>query len=264
MKVSIITPVYNDPRIERALRSVSKQRCSHDIESIIIDGGSSDETLDVLQRYKEQTSLIISEPDLGLYDGMNKGIGYATGDVIGVLNADDCYVDEYVVRDVMKTFLEDPELDSCYGDLIYLDDGGNIIRYWKSNAQRIFKWYFGWRPPHPSFFVRRQVYERYGNFDLAFPIASDYELQMRFLLKHTISSRHINRVLVCMAPGGKSNGSIRNIIDANREVRCAWGHNQLRGGMMVPIFKPFSSLLQIVRRPSADDLNRVPSWKWSQ
>lgn len=253
MKISIITPVYNDPRIDRALKSICRQRHDHELEIIVIDGGSSDETLDVVKKYKDSINLFISEPDRGLYDGMNKGIKSATGDVIGILNADDWYPDINVLRDVTETFKRYPETDICYGNIIYFYENGRIWRYWKSGAHRRLKWYLGWRPPHPSFFVRKNIYERYGVFDLNFPIAGDYELQLRLLFKNNIPAIHLNRVLVGMARGGKSNESIRNIVRANRDSARAWQKNQLKGGYMVPLLKPLLSISQVFRnRPRSD------------
>lgn len=249
MKISIVTPVYNDPRIGRTLQSILDQRHDHELEIIIIDGGSSDETLDVIEKYKNYLNILISAPDRGIYDGMNKGIKCATGDVIGILNADDYYVDTSGIRDVMETFERHPEIDVCYGDVFYVDENKEIRRYWKSSGHRRSKWYWGWRPPHPSFFVRGEVYKHYGTFNLDFPIAGDYELQLRLLFKNNTPALHLRRPLVCMTLGGTSNNSIRNIFQANCESFRAWQHNQLRGGYMVPLLKPLQNIIQFYRRP---------------
>ena len=247
MKISIITPVHNEPRIKRALGSICRQRCSYKTEIIVVDAESSGKTLAALELYKDQIDILISEPDEGIYDGMNKGVERATGDVIGILNADDAYADEDVLYDVMNVFLKNPEIDACYGDVIFLDDNADVKRYWKSASHQRFKWYLGWRPPHPSFFLRRRVYELYGCFNLAFPIAGDYEFQLRLLLRYGIRCLYLDRTLVYMAPGGVSNGSIRNIIKGNLEARQAWKHNQLPGGTLVPILKPFRQIGQFFR-----------------
>ena len=265
MKVSIITPVYNDVRIGRALNSLRKQQCRYDIESIVVDAYSSDETLDILERYKEQIDLLISEPDLGLYYGMNKGLTHATGDVIGILNADDCYADEHVIQDVANVFLENQKLDCCYGNVIYLDPSGRVTRYWRSCPSRAYKWRLGWRPPHPPFFVRRRIYERYGYFRTDLPIAADYEIQLRFLFKHNISAQHLDRVLVYMAPGGMSGGSIRNIIRANYETIHAWRCNQFKYATIkiVPMLKPLHNVLGIFKNPPHKDLQNIRCWgRW--
>lgn len=249
MKISIVTPVYNDPRIGRALQSILDQRHDHELEIIIIDGGSSDRTLDIVERYKDDVNIIVSEPDRGLYDGMNKGIKHATGDVVGILNADDWYIDTNVLRDVIEIFERYPEIGVCYGNILYAGKNGKISRYWKSSAHKRFKWYYGWRPPHPSFFVRKDIYESYGVFNLNFAISSDYEFQLRLLLKNKIPAFHLNRVLVVMSLGGVSNRSILNIISANLEIGCAWRINQLKGGWMAPLLKPLLNFPQFVRRP---------------
>lgn len=249
MKISIVTPVYNDPRIGRALQSMLDQRYDHELEIITIDGGSSDETLDIIEKYKDRINILVSEPDRGIYDGMNRGIERATGHVIGILNADDYYIGTNVIRDVVETFERRPEIDICYGDICYVDENGRIRRYWKSSDNRRFKWYLGWRPPHPAFFVRRRVYKHYGTFNLDFPIAGDYELQLRLLFKNNVPALHLRRLLICMTLGGTSNNSVRNILQANRESFRAWQHNQLRGGYMVPLLKPLQNIIQFYRRP---------------
>ena len=249
MKISIVTPVYNDVRVGRALDSILSQQHAHKLETVVADAGSTDGTLDVLERYRDVLSVLISEPDNGIYDGMNKGIKHATGEVIGILNADDQYHDPFVIRDVMDAFGADDDLDACYGDLIYYNETGQLVRYWRAGDFRRWKWYFGWMPPHPTFFVRRCVYERHGAFDLGYPIAADYELMLRLLLQHGITVKYLRRVVVNMAPGGASNASVGNILKANFEVARAWRNNGLRGGLLVPVLKPARKVFQLVSRP---------------
>ena len=253
LKISIVTTVYNDVRVARALDSILNQRHDHELELIVIDAGSNDGTLDVLERYRDRLSVLVSEPDQGIYDGMNKGIRRASGDMVGILNADDRYADAYVLRDVAAVFQQRPEMKICYGDLGYVNDRGRMTRYWRSGANRSFKWRLGWRPPHPAFFVRRSVYEKYGLFNMDFAIASDYDLQMRLLLKHRVASVHLDRVLVHMAPGGMSNRSISNVLKANWEVSQSWRANRLRGGKLVPFLKPLIKVPQFFRRPRRSD-----------
>ena len=243
MKVSIVTPVFNDVRVGRALDSILSQRHRHELELVVVDAGSSDGTLDVLERYRKRVAVLISEPDQGIYDGMNKGVGMTTGDVVGILNADDQYCDPLVIRDVAEAF-EQEDVDACYGDLEYRNREGKLVRYWKSSEHRRTKWHLGWMPPHPTFFVRRRVYERHGGFDLRYPIAADYELMLRLLLKHKTSVKYLRRPVVNMAPGGTSNASPGNILKANLEVARAWRDNGLRGGLLVPLLKPARKILQ--------------------
>ena len=249
MKISIITPVYNDPRVSKALDSILCQEYEGEIELIVIDGGSDTPTLDILQKYQDRISVFVSEPDNGVYDAMNKGIKFATGDIIGILNADDRYCNPFVLRDVANAF-KDSQTDACYGDLVYIDHQDRIVRYWKSGQCRLWKFYFGWMPPHPTFFVRKQLYEKCGIFDLRYPIAADYELMLRFILKYRISVKYIPRVLVKMSIGGKSNRSLSNVVKANIEVWQAWKNNDLSFGYLVPLLKPAQKVVQFIRARS--------------
>ncbi len=248
MRISIVTPVFNDVRVGRALESIFAQKHEHQLETIVIDAGSTDGTMDVLERYRSDVDILISEPDRGIYDGMNKGIQLSTGDVVGILNADDRYSDPHVLTDVLDTFA-DESVDAAYGDIVYMDEAGAVSRYWRSGAPGLWAWYLGWMPPHPSFFVRKRVYDKYGVFDLDFSIAADYELMLRFVVKHRITTKYMRRVLVNMAPGGNSTKSIANIVKANLEVGRACRNNGLRGGFLVPFLKPARKILQLVSRP---------------
>lgn len=248
MKVSVVTPVLNEVRVGRALDSVFGQRYDGEIESIVIDGNSTDGTHEVLARYQDRVSAYVSEPDAGIYDGMNKGIARATGDIVAILNADDRYADDQVLRDVADAFERHPDVDVCYGNIAYASDDGAVTRYWRVGRNRRLKWHFGWRPPHPAFFVRRSVYERYGTFVLDMPIAADYELQLRLLVQHRLRSLHIDRVLVHMAPGGATHRSAATIVRSNLDCGRAWRQQRLRGGLLVPVLKPAIALLQTFRR----------------
>ncbi len=251
MKISIITPVYNDTRVAGALDSILSQELDAELELIVIDGGSKDGTLELLERYRAngRLAVLVSEPDRGIYDAMNKGITLATGDLVGILNADDRYADTTVLRDVAAVF-EDPRVEACYGDLVYVDAQDRIVRYWRSGRCRLWKFHLGWAPPHPTFFVRRNVYERLGLFDGArFQIAADYELMLRFLRKYKIRVAYVDRVLVRMAIGGMSNRSVRNIVKMNWEVYHAWPRNGLPLGYLAPVLKPAQKLFQYVQRP---------------
>ena len=249
MKISVVMPVFNDVRVCRALDSVFAQRLNCELETIVIDAGSTDGTLNVLERYADRLNVCISEPDAGIYDGMNKGIGHATGEVVGILNADDQYAGVDVLQDVVDVFESRPDIEICYGNIIYTNDNGTSWRRWRAGVNRRFKWYLGWRPPHPAFYVRRQTYDSYGLFSLDYPIASDYELQLRLLFVHGLDSVHIDRTLVKMAPGGNSNRFPGNVINGNLESRRAWRQHGLRGGMFVPILKPANKIAQFIGLP---------------
>lgn len=247
-KLSIVTTVYNDVRVAHALDSVLGQRYAGEVESVVIDADSTDGTKEVLARYAPRLAVYVSEPDGGLYHGMNKGLARATGDIVGILNADDRYADPNVLATVADAFERRPEVDVCYGNIAYRSDDGALGRHWRTSRNGRLKWHLGWRPPHPAFFVRRHVYERYGTFVLDLPISADYELQLRLLLLHRLQSTHIDRVLAHMAPGGISQRSFANIVQANLECRRAWRRHRLRGGLLVPVLKPARSIFQTFRR----------------
>lgn len=223
MKISVITPVLNEPRVTRALDSIFSQSHEHQTEVIVVDGGSTDGTLEALEGYRDRISTLISEPDDGMYDAMNKGIRHATGDVVAILNADDEYTDPSVLRDVMATFA-DEETDACYGDLIFVDDEGQDVLYWNA---AIVKWSQGkimphWVPPHPTFFVRRSVYERCGVFRLDIPVAADTELLLRLIYKRAIRLKHIDRALARFSVGGRSDVFRHGRIKPHPEILRVW------------------------------------------
>lgn len=218
MPVSIITPVLNGhSTIEDTIKSVLDQSYK-DIEYIVIDSGSTDGTLDILGKYKDNIKVLF-EPQKGIYATMNKGIKMSSGDIIGIINSDDFYASDSVVETVVKTISE-KQSDSCYGDLVYVDrlNTDKVARYWKSCEYKEGLFEKGWMPPHPTFFVKRWVYEKYGVFDVSLPAASDFELLFRFLKKHKIKSCYIPELLVRMRLGGFSNNSIRNIIKQNMVI----------------------------------------------
>ena len=242
MTFSVVTPVLNDPRVGRAVDSILAQEYEPAPQVIVVDGGSTDETLDVLAAYGDRIE-VTSEPDQGPFDAMNKGIRRARNDVVAILNADDRYVDPQVLRDVAGVV---EGADACYANLVYTNRTGKVVRYWRAGRHLKAKWYFGWMPPHPTFFVRRRVYETHGMFDLRYPVAADYELMLRFVHKACIDVRYLDRVVVEMAVGGNSTRIIRGNVD----VMQAWARNRLRGGLLAPILKPARKIWQLAVRPS--------------
>ena len=177
----------------------------NNVEHIIIDGKSTDGTIDIIKSYGDKISYFISEQDDGIYDAMNKGIRAATGDVIGVLNSDDFYPCNHIISDVVKKF-NDHDTDSVYGDLVYVDDEqtDKVTRYWQSKHFSMAKIRKGWTLPHPTFFVKREAYEKYGVFRTDLKIAADFDILVRFLFNHKISYSYIQEVLVKMRIGGVS------------------------------------------------------------
>jgi glycosyltransferase involved in cell wall biosynthesis len=246
--ISIVTPVYNDPRLERCLTSINAQTECPSIEIVVVDGESTDETTDVIESFSDDIDILIREPDDGLYDAMNKGIRQSSGDLIGVLNSDDQYNDKFVLRDVFEK-IRRSGADGSYGDLVYVDEADDITRYWEAGEYRRWKLYFGWMPPHPTVFLRREAYELHGLFDTSLEIAADYELMIRMLLKGKIELAYLDRVLVRMSTGGKSNESITNIVQSNIEAYRSWRMNNLHGGGAVPILKPLRKIVQFVNHP---------------
>ncbi|MBI4945708.1 MAG: glycosyltransferase [Bacteroidetes bacterium] len=245
MKISIITVCFNSAdTIETTLQSVLNQDYG-DIEYILVDGKSSDNTLSIIEKYKSRIAKIISEKDDGIYFAINKGISTATGDVVGILHADDFYADEKIISRVVKE-LSEKKTDSIYGDLQYVsrENPQKIIRNWRSGAYYPKLFLKGWMPPHPTFFVKRKCYEQFGAFNTLFSFSADYELMLRFLYKHKISTSYIPEVLVKMRTGGKSNVTFKNRIKANREDRLTWKINGLKPGKLTTILKPLSKLKQ--------------------
>ena len=247
MKVSIITVAYNSAKtIEETIQSVTSQTYQN-IEYIIIDGASTDRTIHIINQYSDQISKLVSEKDEGIYDAINKGLKLATGEIIGILNSDDTYAHSRVIENVVRRF-EEEGVDSVYGDLKYVSrvDRNKTIRYWKSGVYNRKKFVYGWMPPHPTFFVKREIYEQFGIFDTNLKSAADYELMLRFLYKHKVSAAYNEEVMVYMKTGGQSNASLINHLLGNHEDRKAWGKNGLRSYFFTSIFKPIRKIPQFL------------------
>lgn len=229
MKISIITVVYNNEKtILDSIQSIQNQSYKN-IEHIIIDGGSTDNTLKIIKQNLDANSILISEKDNGLYDAMNKGIKIATGTLIGILNSDDIYNNCNTVELVVKEFISDPELKILYGDLVYVkeDNTNDQVRFWKSNNITYKYFENGYVPPHPTLFLTKDVYNAVGFFDLRFKLAADYEFIIRLFMKHSFKYLYIPIVLVRMRLGGVTNKRYLNILKQNIEILKAWKVNDL-------------------------------------
>jgi glycosyltransferase len=273
-KISIITTTFNAAAtLKHCFASLAEQTVP--FEHIVVDGGSTDGTLEIIEEHKFPDSQFVSESDEGVYDALNKGIGMAAGEILGILHADDFYADTLVLARVAHVF-EDPSVMACYGDLLYVsrdtegvkpekkDAGGETrqglsmppfkaMRYWKSGDYDPRKFYWGWMPPHPTFFVRKSVYEKYGRFSLDCGTAADYELMLRLLVKHQITCTYIPEVLTCMRTGGMSNSSFGNRLRANRMDSKAWRVNGLQPYFFTTWLKPVRKIPQFLLKPGTWD-----------
>lgn len=248
MKVSVITSVYNNKEtIKDAIDSVLNQTYK-DIEYIIIDGASSDGTVDIVKSYGDKITKFVSKSDKGIYDGLNKGVSLVAGDIIAFLHSDDIYASDDIIQKVADEFKNDSSLDGVYGDLIYTpkNDTTKILRYWKSqdfNKSLLAK---GWMPAHPTLFLKKEVYEKYGKFDLDFKIAADYDFMLR-VLSAGINVQYLPHVLYKMRVGGESNKSIKNIMLKSKEDLKALKKNNI-GGIGSLLVKNLSKITQFIKR----------------
>jgi glycosyltransferase involved in cell wall biosynthesis len=244
-KITLITPCYNaETYIGRCIESVVSQGYNN-LEYIIVDGNSSDNTLGIVNRYKNHITKIISEPDENLYDAINKGIEIATGDVIGVLNADDFFANENILTTIGNTFsVQNAEI--VYGDMDFINKSETIVRKWRTKPyiKGIFNW--GWMPPHPTFYCKKELFEKLGLYKLDYGTAADYELMLRFMHCHNLNTFYINQVLVKMQMGGVSNKSFANRLKAWGNDLKAMKTNGIRLPILTLIMKPARKILQFL------------------
>ncbi len=240
IKISLITVVYNAGHtIKRCIESVLAQNYSN-IEYIIIDGGSTDDTLQIIDQYKAQISVFLSEPDKGIYDAMNKGIKLATGTIIGTLNADDYFNYTDVLGDVAHAF-EHEGVDVVYGNLDYVNLNERVVRKWGAGkyVEGHFNW--GWMPPHPTFYCKKELFERFGLFDSTFGTAADYELMSRFVHLNKAKTHYLNKTLVKMNIGGISNQNYINRYNA-------WVFDYMAMKKNGVVFPPLAIVLKPLRK----------------
>lgn len=247
-KISIITVCYNSESfIHNTIDSVLNQSYP-DIEYIVVDGGSKDKTIEIIKQFEPRFNKRlkwISEPDKGLYDAMNKGIQMATGDIVGLINSDDLFCDPEAIEKVVKVFRSKSFLDGVYADLYYVDqnDTSKIIRHWITGKQKSFR--KGWHPAHPTLYLRKNVYERYGYFDLKFGLAADFEIMLRFIERYRIQLEYLPDFLVKMRLGGTTNKNFKNIYLQNIECVKAFQRNGLSvNPILYPLRRVLPKLLQ--------------------
>lgn len=250
MKVSIITVCYNSEKYLRfTIESVLNQTY-RDIEYIVVDGGSTDTTLDIIKLYEPLFNgrmHWISEPDNGLYDAMNKGIKMADGDIVGFINSDDLFAMPDSIERIASIFNE-KNVACTYADLYYVsqDNTDKIIRYWYSGERGTFS--KGWHPAHPTFYVKKAVYQQFGSFNLAYKFAADFELMLRFVEKHKISTWYLPEVLVKMRLGGTTNKNLKNIIKGNIECYRAFKENAIPVSIIYPLYRIFPKITQFFHK----------------
>jgi len=251
LKVSVITVCYNSEKtIASTLDSIASQ--THDnIEHVIVDGGSTDGTINIVKQKLRDGDVFVSEPDEGLYDAMNKGVDLATGNIVGVLNSDDFYESDDAVATVVEMFRHTPEADLVFGDVVFVspDNLNKVIRLYRAAHFRPWKLRFGWMPPHPATFVRKSAYERVGKYRLDMRIAADYDMFVRWLLVAGLKWQYLDRVLVRMRAGGVSTSGIRSSIRLNREIVRACRDNGIYTNLIFVLSKIPFKLLELIRRP---------------
>lgn len=248
MKITIITVVYNAEKyLNDCIVSVLNQDYPH-LEYILIDGASTDNSLAIAQRYKDHIAVLLSEPDQGMYDALNKGIALATGDVVGILNADDMLANSQVISEVALKFAE-KNVEGVYGDLHYVapEDPSKIHRKWKSSAAKPADLALGWMPAHPTLYLKKELFERFGNYSLNFGSAADYELMLRMLYRHKINTSYLPQLMVNMRTGGMSNQSMKHRYHAFLNDRKALIHHQIPMPSFALLLKKVRKLKQFLK-----------------
>lgn len=249
-KVSIITVAYNSvSTIKKTIDSVLSQDYPS-IEYILIDGASTDGTINLIKSYGNHINYFISEPDQGMYDAINKGLSLATGDIIGILNSDDFYVNSQVISTVVSNFLEN-QVDCIFADLVYVSKHhpNKIVRYYSSASFTPRHFAYGWMPAHPTVFIKRWAYEHYGYFKIDYKIAADYELLIRFLAKYQLPYAYVPQVWVKMRTGGISTKNLMSNWILNREIVRGCTENGIRTNLFKVFSKYFTKIFQLARRP---------------
>ncbi len=249
MKISIITATYNSSAtIRDTLESVASQTFEN-IEHIIVDGLSSDNTLEIVNEYCH-VAKVIAEKDKGIYDAMNKGIKLANGDIIGILNSDDIFASDDIIANIVSAFKKDDTIDAVYGNISYFktEEPQKIVRYWKSKPYYTTFFEDGNVPPHPTLYVKSNIYQKVGLFNIYFKISADYDLMLRMLKIHQIKSHYINQDIVKMRIGGTSTAGINSLIISFNEVKKSWKVNNLERPYLFLFKRYIMKLIQLIQK----------------
>lgn len=247
MKISVITVCYNSAAtLEKTILSVAIQ--THiNTEYIIVDGNSKDETLDIIQKHEDKITQWISEPDKGLYDAMNKGIVLATGDLVGILNSDDVFADTNVLEKIAK-FHEEHTIDASVSNIIQTNDDGKVIRLYSAKNWNPQKMKIGFMPAHPAIFFKRDLFAKYGNYQLDFKIGADYELIGRYFLKHHISWKYLDLITTSMQVGGLSSSGVSSYKLISKEIKKALTRNDIKFNYLNILLRGFWKLLGFINK----------------
>lgn len=254
MKISIITTTYNSARTLRDTMDSLLRQSYSDYEYIVVDGASSkDDTVAIIREYEprfEGRMRWVSEPDRGIYDAMNKGIAMATGDVVGILNSDDFYTSDDVLATISQAFSRPDAPDAVYGDVHYVDefDTTKVVRYYSSSRFSRSRMPMGYMPAHPSFYVRRECYERYGTFDLSYAIAADFENLLRLIYVNRIRTRYIAKDFVTMRMGGASSSGISSYLRIAADHFSAFKKNDVKPHHLLYFLRYVKKLLEFGRK----------------
>ncbi len=257
MKVSIITVTYNSEKfLADCIESVKKQTYGN-IEHIIVDGKSTDGTLRIINKYSNSISSWISEPDRGIYDAINKGMRMATGDIIGVLNSDDMLASADVIMDIVAYF-DQSDVEAIYGDLAFVhpENSQKLLRYWKGSPYKRSRFKYGWMPAHPTFYIRKELVSKFGEYENHYITAADYEFMARYLFSNKVKAAYLQKLIVKMRTGGASNSSVYKRLRANRRDYLAMKKNNIPFAFVVSILKPLSKIPQFRRAWGHKIINR--------
>lgn len=245
LKVSIITVTYNSAKfVDDCINSIIRQNYKN-IEYIVVDGNSTDGTVDIIKKYSAYITKWISEEDNGMYEALNKGMQLATGDIVGILNSDDVLASADVISEIVNCFQQN-NVDSLYGDLVYVDpfDLQKVLRFWKGLPYNRRRFKYGWMPAHPTFYIRRELIEKFGGYESHYFTAADFEFMARYLFRFKISSYYLPKLIVKMRAGGASNESFSRRLKANQRDYLAMKKNKIPFPLIVSILKPLIKMPQ--------------------